>query len=137
MLSVTNEILYQHTDFALLDRETRTLKQQQVAYTIGIHTSTVSRAIRGKYIQLPRGVFPLYIFFHTSAGVHQKSSISREQVKRQVQQLIIHEDPHQPLRDQDIADQLTALFHLPVSRRVVAKYRSELGIKNVYDRQCG
>lgn len=137
ILSVTKEILYQQTDFALLGRAPRTLTQQQVAYTLGIHTSTVSRAIRGKYIQLPRGVFPLYIFFHTSAGVHQKSSISREQVKRQVQQLIIHEDPHQPLRDQDIADQLTALFHLPVSRRVVAKYRSELGIKNVYDRQCG
>ena len=98
ILSVTKEILYQQTDFALLGRAPRTLTQQQVAYTLGIHTSTVSRAIRGKYIQLPRGVFPLYIFFHTSAGVHQKSSISREQVKRQVQQLIIHEDPHQPLR---------------------------------------
>lgn len=137
ILSVAGTILQLQQDFALSGGAPQTLTQQHVARRLGIHLSTVSRAIRGKYIQLPRGVFPMRIFFNISAGTQQKTSISREQVKQQVHRLISNENPRHPLRDQDIANQLTQLFHLPISRRVVAKYRSELGIKNVYDRQCG
>lgn len=100
-----------------------------VADRLGIHESTVSRAIRGKYIQCPDGVVPLSFFFSRAAfgGENEKEAASEHEVKEQMRALLKEEDPHKPYSDQKLAERL-AEKGCGVSRRTVAKYRTEMGI---------
>ena len=101
---------------------------EQVAEDAGIHRSTVSRTIRGKYLECDRGTFPLKYFF--SAGLDRmdgEEQTSATGVKSRIKSLIENEDTKKPLSDQKIAEMLTA-EGISVSRRTVAKYRDQLGI---------
>ncbi len=105
----------------------RPLVLRDVADDIGTHESTVSRAIAGKYIATPRGLYPLKKFFTTGLKSHYGQDVSAESVKAQIRELIGQEDPHKPLSDEEIAKAL-ARSHIKIARRTVAKYREGLNI---------
>jgi len=105
----------------------RPLTLQQVASTIGMHESTVSRVTRQKYVQTPRGVFPLKFFF--SAGLDSTSGgeVAAKAVKIMIKDIIEVEDTARPLSDKKIVDMLQERG-LKIARRTVAKYREQMGI---------
>lgn len=114
-------------------RHLRPLTLRQVAGELGLHESTVSRAIAGKYMQSPCGLFQLKYFF--SSGVEsEEGRVSAETVKRLIASLVAAEDPCEPLSDKDIADTL-ARQGIRISRRTVAKYRDEAGIPSAARRR--
>lgn len=94
----------------------------QTAVELGVSPSTISRAIAGKYIETPFGIFPLKNFFKTG-----KSDRARTSIKEKIRELIEAEDKDHPLSDDNICS-LLAQQGIKISRRTVAKYRAELGI---------
>ncbi|MBD3221348.1 RNA polymerase factor sigma-54 [bacterium] len=107
----------------------RPLTLQQVATTIGMHESTVSRVTRQKYVQTPRGVFPLKYFFSAGLDTDEGEEVAAKAVKLMIQEIVDEEDGHRPLSDKKIADMLGERG-LKIARRTVAKYREQLGILN-------
>lgn len=104
------------------------LRMQEVADEVGVHISTVSRAVSGKYAQTPRGIFPLKFFF---AGGTQKSTgevASQISIKQRIAEIVSAENPDKPLSDDEIADQLEEQDHVRIARRTVTKYRKALNI---------
>lgn len=95
-----------------------------VASKVGVHESTVSRAIKNKYLQCTWGLFPLGDFFSRAVGVGEENSA--EQIKARLRTLIEQEDKRKPLSDQKLCD-LLAGQGMGLARRTVAKYRDEIG----------
>jgi RNA polymerase sigma-54 factor len=98
----------------------------EVAAKLGVHETTVGRAVSGKYARTPQGVFELKFFFTGGLKTADGGSISTEAVKEAVAKAIAHEDVRKPLSDQAIAEKLKEQG-LQVARRTVAKYREQLG----------
>ena len=94
-----------------------------LAEQLALSPSTVSRAIRGKYLQCRQGTYPLRWFFSLPVG----GGVSRQAAKQTLLALIREEDPRRPLSDQDLC-RLLAERGVPVARRTVTKYRLELGL---------
>lgn len=106
---------------------------REIAERTGLHETTVGRALRGKYLQCRRGTYPAKYFF--AAGVPDGGEgVSRERVKELLCGLVAAEDPHRPLSDAKLCAALAAQG-IEVSRRTVAKYRAECGIKGTADRK--
>jgi RNA polymerase sigma-54 factor len=103
------------------------LTLQQVADSLGIHESTVSRAIANKYIQTPHGLFDMKYFFTAGIASEGGGSIAILNIKKMIQQMIDREDPKAPLSDQQVIDRLKEKG-ITLARRTVTKYRKELGI---------
>lgn len=98
-----------------------------VAAEVGIHESTVSRAVKGKYIQCVHGVYPVNHFFTRALTLSSGDNVSAEKVKAAIRNLIAGENKKKPLSDQKICDLLTGQG-LVLSRRTVAKYREVMNI---------
>ena len=96
----------------------------RLAEGLGLQPSTVSRAVRDKYLQCRQGTYPLRYFFSRAAGGQE---ISRQAVKQRLLLRIKEEDPVHPLSDQTLCE-LLEREGIPLARRTVAKYRMELGI---------
>ncbi len=106
-----------------------------VAEEVGIHTSTVSRAIKGKYIQYPRGTVAMKHLFSSSVSLSGGTkAVGTMQVKEMIRELIDGEDKKKPYSDQAIM-KLLKERQIDISRRAVAKYREELGIRGSFDRK--
>jgi RNA polymerase sigma-54 factor len=105
----------------------RPLTMVQIADAVGVHETTVSRAISGKYISTPWGVFEMKYFFTPGYKTSGGESMSNTSVKNAIGELVRGEDTRNPLSDKEIVDILTERG-IPIARRTVAKYRSELGI---------
>lgn len=105
-----------------------------VAVEAGIHESTVSRAVKDKYIQCAQGAFPMSHFFSRALCTDGGDSVSPEKAKAAIRELINGEDKHRPLSDQKLCD-LLAKQGLAISRRTVAKYRDEMGIPSTSGRK--
>lgn len=105
------------------------LRMNQVAEWLGVHTSTVSRAVSGKVAQTPWGIHPLRWFFQSGAD-----DVARTDVREMVRSVIDAEDPSAPLSDDEIVAAL-AERGTKVARRTVAKYRQELSIPSSYRRR--
>ncbi|MCS6772301.1 MAG: RNA polymerase factor sigma-54 [Kiritimatiellae bacterium] len=105
----------------------RPLTMAQVASALGIHETTVSRAISNKYMQTPRGTFEMKYFFTPGYVTADGQAVSNKAIKDAIAKMIAEEDPAHPLSDQDIAKRL-AEQGFSVARRTVAKYRDELKI---------
>ena len=101
------------------------LTLRDVAEELELHESTVSRAVKNKYIQCARGVFPMSAFFSRDVG--QNVGLSRSGIQDEMMRIIDGEDPQNPLSDEKIAAEL-GKQHILLSRRAVAKYRAELGV---------
>ena len=107
----------------------RPMKLSDLADELGVHESTVSRAMRGKYLQCSFGIFPLNYFLtsaaaKTSDGEEVKTP---EQIKALIQEIVDHEDRKKPYSDQAISKKLEQ-YHIKISRRTVNKYRTEMGL---------
>ena len=112
-------------DFGRKQLHPLTLKK--IADEIGIHESTVSRAVNGKYIQTPRGVFELRYFFMSGVSGSNPEGIAADGVKERISEMISNEDKKAPMSDQGIADRLNS-EGIDISRRTVAKYRDRMGL---------
>jgi RNA polymerase sigma-54 factor len=105
----------------------RPLTMAEVAGVLGIHETTVSRAIANKYMQTPRGTFEMKYFFTPGLKTADGKDISNKTIKDTNSQMIANEDPAHPLSDQDMVAGL-AESGIKVARRTIAKYREELHI---------
>ncbi|MCG3134033.1 MAG: hypothetical protein HMLKMBBP_01305 [Planctomycetes bacterium] len=112
----------------------RPLKMQTVADELGIHVSTVSRAIADKWAQTPQGIKPLKFFFTGGTENESGEVESRHNVKNRVKEIIDGEDGASPLSDDDVAAKLKEQG-LDVARRTVTKYRKQLGIASSRQRK--
>ena len=113
------------------------LSLADVAGHIGVHESTVSRAVKEKYIQCSMGVYPLSYFFSRSLGAAASSgeeASSPDAAKALLKKLIAEEDKRRPLSDQKLCEQMAAQG-CAISRRTVAKYRDELHIPSTAGRR--
>ncbi len=105
----------------------RPLTMTEVAQSVGVHETTVSRAIANKYIKTPHGTFELKYFFTPGYQSDDGAAVSNKSIKDRIAHLIEKESPRKPLSDQEIADLLKE-ENFRVARRTVAKYRESLGI---------
>ena len=105
----------------------RPLTLREVADHIEMHESTVSRVTNEKFVQTPRGVFPLKYFFSSGLATTSGEDISARSVRDKIQKLVDDEDVHKPLTDQKIVE-LLKTNGVKIARRTVAKYRDQLGI---------
>ena len=112
----------------------KTLNLKDVADKIGVHESTVSRATNGKYIQCPNGLFELKYFFQSGVSTERGDGVSSESIKIVMKEMIEKESPKKPLSDQAIALAFDKIG-VKISRRTVAKYRTELGILSTSKRK--
>jgi RNA polymerase sigma-54 factor len=103
------------------------LTMAQVAEVVGVHETTVSRAVANKYMQTPQGLFEMKYFFTPGFETASGGSMSNTSVKEQISKLIEREDASKPLSDQEIVAVLKEQG-IPIARRTVAKYRNELNI---------
>ncbi len=117
----------QHDFFEKGVAHMRPLVMSQVAERIGVHETTISRAIANKYMQTPAGLFPFKFFFSSGYQNTSGEMVSSHGIKQRLQALIAGEDRQRPLSDQKLTEVLKA-EGLDVARRTVAKYREELGI---------
>lgn len=101
-----------------------------IAQDLGVSESTISRVVRHKYAETPFGTFALRDFFSSTAGMDDNlETISRQHVKSHIVRMIDQENKQKPLSDQELVDNLKELG-MTVSRRIIAKYRYEMGILN-------
>ena len=107
---------------------------KEVAEEIGVHPSTVSRAVSNKYVHTPQGVFELRFFFSEGVNGPEGSGLPLVLLKRKVKKLIEEEDPAKPLTDDQIA-QLLEAQGIHVTRRTVAKYREDMQIPSTHQRR--
>jgi len=110
------------------------LNLKQIARKLKIHESTVSRATNNKYIQTPQGVFPLKFFFASGVDNCSGNSISSESIKKILSEYVNNENSIKPYTDQQLTNMLKSQG-IEISRRTVAKYRSELGIVSTSKRK--
>jgi RNA polymerase sigma-54 factor len=135
ILKVCYAIIGRQRDF--LDQGIDMLKPmmiKEVAEEIGVHPSTVSRAVASKYVHTSQGVFELRYFFSESVQGPEGAGTSLLILKRRVKKLIEEEDPAHPLTD----DQITRVLQsqgIQVTRRTVAKYREDMKIPSTHQRR--
>jgi RNA polymerase sigma-54 factor len=99
----------------------------EIADAIGVHETTVSRAVSGKYMATPQGIFEMKYFFTSGYQTATGESLSNTSVKEAILDLVKHEDGNAPFSDQQIVGILSERG-IPIARRTVAKYRDELNI---------
>jgi RNA polymerase sigma-54 factor len=135
ILRVCHSIVRRQTDFLEngIDR-LRPMMIKEIAEEIGVHPSTVSRAVANKYAHTPQGVFELRYFFSEAVQGPSGAATPLLIVKRMVKKMIEEEDPAHPLTD----EQITARLHaagIQVTRRTVAKYREDMKIASTHQRR--
>src|SRR5215475_8508126 len=108
---------------------------KEVAEEIGVHPSTVSRAVASKYVHTPQGVYELRFFFSESVQGPEGAATSLLILKRRVKKLIEEEDPAHPLTDEQITKILQSQG-IQVTRRTVAKYREDMKIPSTHQRRA-
>jgi len=112
----------------------RPLRLEDVAVEIGVHLSTVSRGVTGKYMATPYGLFELKHFFSGGYRTRQGIDVAATSIKQRLKEIVRDEDPVKPLSDQKLAELLRS-DGVTVARRTVAKYREELGIEPSWARR--
>ncbi len=120
-----------------LERGEQALKPmmiKEVAEEIGVHPSTVSRAVANKYVHTTQGVYELRFFFSEGVNGPEGGDLPLVLLKRKVKKLIEEEDPRKPLTDDHLAAELKAQG-INVTRRTVAKYREDMQIPSTHQRR--
>jgi RNA polymerase sigma-54 factor len=101
---------------------------RDIAETVGMHESTISRVTTNKYVHTPQGLFELKYFFNSSIRRTSEDDIASESVKQAIKKIIEAEDKGDPMSDQAIVEILAKQHGIEIARRTVAKYREMLGI---------
>ncbi|MEC1651867.1 RNA polymerase factor sigma-54 [Bacillus vallismortis] len=126
---IVSELITRQREFFLKGRSAmKPLTLREVADCLSLHESTVSRAIKGKTLQTPYGLFEMKLFFSAKAEASGDGDASNYAVKTHLEDLINQEDKTKPLSDQKLADLLNQQHGIQISRRTVAKYRDQLNI---------
>jgi RNA polymerase sigma-54 factor len=132
---VAQEIIDHQQDF--LDKGPEyiaPLKMQQIADRVGVHVTTVSRAVDEKWIQTPRGLFPLKRFFGGGTQTANGEDVAWDTVRIKLQELIDDEDKHSPLSDDSLVAELQKQG-IKLARRTITKYRKQLRIPSSRQRR--
>ena len=128
ILRIAHQIVERQNDFLREGPEhLRPMNMAQIAEVIGVHETTVSRAVSGKYMHTPQGLFELRYFFTTGYQTSDGEALSNISVKNTISELVSGEDPSKPLSDQKIVEELKERG-IKIARRTVAKYRDALHI---------
>ncbi|HRZ81976.1 MAG TPA: RNA polymerase factor sigma-54, partial [Candidatus Hydrogenedentes bacterium] len=136
LLSVAQCIAETQEEFLLRGEEgLKPLRMADVAARVGIHESTVSRTVNGKYVQTPQGVLELKRFFSVGLATDDGEDLSARAVRAQIRALIEKEDKSAPLSDEALSDILQRDHGIRVARRTVAKYREGMGIPTKRERK--
>jgi RNA polymerase sigma-54 factor len=128
ILNIAREIVNRQREF--FDKGVAGLKpltMVQVAEVVGVHETTVSRAVSGKYMQTPRGIFEMKYFFTAGIQTAAGDGMSNTSVKDMISEIFSDEDTNKPLSDQEVVKMLKEKG-IVIARRTVAKYRTELNI---------
>jgi len=128
ILNIAQQIVSRQRDF--LDYGPSHLKpmiMREVADAVGVHETTVSRAVSGKYMATPQGVFEMKYFFTSGYQTATGESLSNISVKEAILDLVKHENGSAPLSDHEMVE-ILGDRGIPIARRTVAKYRDELNI---------
>lgn len=112
----------------------RTLKMQDVADIVGVHVSTVSRAIAHKYIQTPQGIFEMKFFFTGGFQNVNGSMESWESIRQKLSEIVAKENKKNPLSDEDVAEKLR-ISGVDIARRTITKYRRIMKIPSSRQRR--
>ncbi|WP_019397470.1 RNA polymerase factor sigma-54 [Pseudoxanthomonas sp. GW2] len=134
LLKVVRCLLRQQAGFLEFGEQAlRPLTLREVAAELGLHESTVSRAIARKYVRTPRGTLPLKAFFASGIDTDGGGEASSTAIQAMIRRLIDDENPRKPLSDAKLAD-LLKQSGVPVARRTVAKYRELMNIPASHER---
>ena len=128
ILNIAKEIVRRQREF--MEKGVAFLKpltMVQVAEVVGVHETTVSRAVSGKYMQTPQGLFEMKYFFTAGIQTATGDGVSNTSVKDMIADIFKKEDPSKPLSDQEVVRMLQEKG-IQIARRTVAKYRTELNI---------
>ena len=128
ILNIGNEIVKRQREF--MEKGVACLRPMtmvQVAEVVGVHETTVSRAVSNKYIDTPQGIFEMKYFFTSGIQTDSGNGVSNTSVKDMVAEMFAKENPSKPLSDQEIVKMLKEKG-IVIARRTVAKYRAELNI---------
>lgn len=128
ILNIAREIVSRQREF--LEKGVAHLKpmtMNQVAEVVKVHETTVSRAVSGKYMQTPQGIFEMKYFFTAGIQTASGDGMSNTSVKDMISEIFKNEDPAKPLSDQEVVRMLRDKG-IVIARRTVAKYRTELNI---------
>ena len=131
---VSAVVRHQRDFFEYGPKHIKPMTLRQIAEDVGIHESTVSRSINGKYMQSPRGVFEIKYFFTSGVSAGGGEGMSSNAVKSIIREMVEKEDSKKPCSDQYMADRMQA-DGINISRRTVAKYREEMGIPSSQKRK--
>ncbi len=135
LLKVARAIIAHQKDF--LDKGPEAiepLKMQQIADRVSVHVTTVSRAVDDKWVQTPRGIYPLKRFFGGGTTTTDGEEVAWDTIKQKLNEIITKEDKQNPLSDEEIVDELSK-GGFPVARRTVTKYRKALRIPSSRQRK--
>jgi RNA polymerase sigma-54 factor len=128
ILNIAKEIVKRQREFMEQGvAHLKPLTMVQVAEVVGVHETTVSRAVSGKYMQTPQGTFEMKYFFTSGIQTSSGTDVSNTSVKDMLNDMIKKEDTTRPLSDEEIVKMLSDKG-IKIARRTVAKYRSELNI---------
>lgn len=125
---------HQEAFFRLGPQALKPMKMAEVALDLGVHESTVSRAVREKYLQCSSGIYPVSFLFSRGVAAAKGEGVSAEVIKQRLKALIDAEDRTKPLSDQKLCDLLAREGHV-LSRRTVAKYREQMQIPGTSGRK--
>ena len=129
LLRISRELVARQHGFLTYGPERmEPLKMQEVADVVGVHISTVSRAIRGKHAQTPQGILPLKSFFSGGQRTSRGGARSRVAIQERIREIVGAEDKAHPLSDEEIVRILRDRDGTKVARRTVTKYRQALDI---------
>ena len=121
IIRVQQEFLEKGTNYL------KPLTLHKISEMVGLDESTISRAISGKYIQTPHGVYAFKYFLNSSINTLQGDAVASTSIKLMIRELVNHEDPSAPMSDQNLVDVLKQRG-IEISRRTITKYREELMI---------
>ncbi len=135
ILAVSNIIMEKQKEFLEGRKPLAPMTMTEVADIAGIHTSTVSRALKGKYLQYPNGSTLIKNLFTAPVSRQEEGNITPMLVKQYLKKFIASEDSRKPYSDQMLVNLLKE-EDIRLSRRAVAKYREEMGIKGSFERRA-
>lgn len=136
LLNVSRSILhFQEEFFANGDRHLKPLRLCDVAQELDIHESTVSRSVRGKYLQCIWGVYPMNYFFSKGISASGSEDMSVTRIKQALADIVEQENKQKPYSDRALGEELEKKG-ITISRRTVAKYRQELTIPDASGRKA-
>ena len=131
---VSNAVIQRQTEYFFENKPLKPMTMQDIADDVEMNVSTVSRAIKGKYIQYCYGTVLMKSLFCSAAPGENGEDKTAHDIKKEIRRIVDQENKVKPFSDQKIAELLQER-DIQISRRTIAKYREEMGIAGTYARK--